>query len=138
MKRSSAGARSARPSSWRIGVTGSGGIWRKGEKIVRLPIDMLDRTFSASRVEELGGTPVYSIVSGPDRLLGLAAKRCLDILLSAIALVLLSPLLLGVALWVRSHDGSPVLFRHKRVGLHGRLFQVLKFRTMGADAETRY
>lgn len=57
-------------------------------------------------------------------------KRLFDILVSGIGLVLLSPLLLAVALLVRAKLGSPVLFRHRRPGLHGRLFTMLKFRTM--------
>lgn len=57
-------------------------------------------------------------------------KRLFDILVSGIGLVLLSPLMLAVALLVRAKLGSPVLFRHRRPGLHGRLFTMLKFRTM--------
>jgi lipopolysaccharide/colanic/teichoic acid biosynthesis glycosyltransferase len=52
--------------------------------------------------------------------------------------VVLSPVALAIALWIRSFDGAPVLFRQTRVGLHGRPFEVLKFRTMVADAEERY
>lgn len=57
-------------------------------------------------------------------------KRAFDILAAASALVLLSPLLLGLALLVRLKLGSPVLFRQQRPGLHGRIFTMLKFRTM--------
>jgi exopolysaccharide biosynthesis polyprenyl glycosylphosphotransferase len=107
-------------------------------KIVRVPMDVLDRSFTAGKVEELDGIPVFSIVSGPDRLLGLAFKRGLDLVGSVVALGLLSPILIAVAIVIRVRDGSPVLFRQTRVGLHGRLFQVLKFRTMTTDAEARY
>jgi lipopolysaccharide/colanic/teichoic acid biosynthesis glycosyltransferase len=61
-------------------------------------------------------------------------KRALDLALSASTLVALSPFLVGVALLVRL-DGGPVLFRHKRVGQHGRAFGCLKFRTMVPNAE---
>ena len=101
-------------------------------------MDVLDRSFTSGKVEELDGTPVFSLVSGPDRLLGLAAKRTIDVLGSAAALVLLSPLLLTVGLAIRLRDGSPILFRQTRVGLHGRPFDVVKFRTMTTDAEARY
>jgi len=104
-------------------------------KIVRIPVDVLDRAFSVGRVEELDGTPVYSMVSGPDRVLALVVKRAIDVVVSAIALVLCSPLLLGIALWIRIAAGQPVLFRQTRVGLHGRTFQIVKFRTMTVDAE---
>lgn len=58
------------------------------------------------------------------------AKRALDIALSLIVLALLSPLLLGLALAVRVKLGSPVLFRQRRPGLGGRIFTVVKFRSM--------
>jgi exopolysaccharide biosynthesis polyprenyl glycosylphosphotransferase len=107
-------------------------------KIVRVPVDMLDRAFAAGRIEELDGTPVYSIVSGPDRAAALFTKRAIDVVVSAAALLVLSPILGALALAVRLREGSPVLFRQRRVGLHGRLFEVLKFRTMTVDAEERY
>lgn len=57
-------------------------------------------------------------------------KRLCDVALSAVLLVLLSPVLLLVALLVRIRLGSPVLFRQVRPGFHGRPFVILKFRTM--------
>ena len=107
-------------------------------KIVRVPIDLLDRSFTSGKVEELDGTPVYSLVSGPDRMLGLAMKQIVDFLGAAVLLVLLSPVLAAVAIAIRVTDGTPILFRQVRVGLHGRRFEVLKFRTMSVDAEARY
>ena len=106
-------------------------------KIVRLPVDMLDRAFASGRIEDLDGTPVYSLVSGPDRVAALVVKRAIDVVVAAAALVVLSPLLAGIALVIRGRDGAPVLFRQERVGLHGRRFNVLKFRTMALDAEAR-
>jgi len=57
-------------------------------------------------------------------------KRILDLLLTSIGLVLLSPLVTAVALSVRVLLGAPVLFRQERPGLNGRLFTLLKFRTL--------
>jgi exopolysaccharide biosynthesis polyprenyl glycosylphosphotransferase len=107
-------------------------------KIVRVPVDILDRAFSTGRFEELDGTPVYSLISGPDRVAALFVKRAVDIVVSGLALVILSPVLAAIAIVVATRDGRPVLFRQVRVGLHGRQFEVLKFRTMGRDAESRY
>jgi exopolysaccharide biosynthesis polyprenyl glycosylphosphotransferase len=106
-------------------------------KITRIPIEILAKSSSAGRMEELDGTPVYSIVNGPDRLIALTLKRALDLAGSLVALVVLSPLLLALAVAVRRADGGPALFRQKRVGLHGRTFDVIKFRTMTVDAEAR-
>lgn len=63
-------------------------------------------------------------------------KRAADIVVSAVGLVLLSPLFAVVALLIR-RDGGPALFRQERVGLDGTPFAMLKFRTMVVDAEER-
>jgi exopolysaccharide biosynthesis polyprenyl glycosylphosphotransferase len=107
-------------------------------KIVRIPVELLERTLAMGRVEELDGTPVYSLISGPDRMVALIVKRAFDLVVSTLALVLLSPLLATISLWLLERDGPPILFRQVRVGLHGRQFTVLKFRTMVADAEEQY
>jgi lipopolysaccharide/colanic/teichoic acid biosynthesis glycosyltransferase len=60
-------------------------------------------------------------------------KRVLDVLLSAVALLLLSPLLLGLAAAVRFALGSPILFRQSRPGLHGHPFSLYKFRSLLDD-----
>ena len=57
-------------------------------------------------------------------------KRILDIIIASVALVLLSPLYFYVTYQVRKNLGSPVLFRQSRPGLHGKPFEMIKFRTM--------
>ncbi|MCX7863745.1 MAG: sugar transferase, partial [Novosphingobium sp.] len=57
-------------------------------------------------------------------------KRLFDITVSLIALVLLLPLIAATALAIRVFLGSPVLFRQERPGLNGKLFQMVKFRSM--------
>ena len=57
-------------------------------------------------------------------------KRTIDVVVAGVGLVLCSPLLAVIALAVRVRMGSPVLFRQTRPGLHGRPFELLKFRTM--------
>jgi len=59
-----------------------------------------------------------------------AAKRTVDVVVSASALVLLSPVLAATACAVRVTMGGPVLFRHRRPGLRGAPFDLVKFRTM--------
>jgi lipopolysaccharide/colanic/teichoic acid biosynthesis glycosyltransferase len=65
------------------------------------------------------------------------AKRLFDLTGAALALALLWPLLVGVALWIRLDSPGPALFRQQRVGRRGRLFAIHKFRTMVADAPQR-
>jgi exopolysaccharide production protein ExoY len=67
--------------------------------------------------------------------LGGHSKRAMDIAVSLTALVLLSPLLLMVALLIRVTMGGPVIFSHRRLGLHGRPFDCLKFRSMVSNAD---
>ena len=64
----------------------------------------------------------------------LAAKRVIDITISVLALALLLPVLLIVAVLVRLSSPGPVFFGQDRLGRHGRLFRMWKFRTMFVDA----
>jgi exopolysaccharide biosynthesis polyprenyl glycosylphosphotransferase len=65
------------------------------------------------------------------------AKRAFDVIMTALVLLLLSPLLLVVAIRIKLDDGGPVLFRQQRVGRDGTEFGMIKFRSMAVDAETR-
>jgi len=58
-------------------------------------------------------------------------------LMATLALILLLPLMLGIALAIFLQDGGPVVFSHRRIGQHWRSFRCLKFRTMARDAESR-
>jgi Undecaprenyl-phosphate glucose phosphotransferase len=91
-------------------------------------------TLNAS-VEDFDGTPVVLVTETPERGWASLAKRGFDVVLSAALLVLLSPLLLAIALWVRLDSPGPVLYAQERVGFNGRRFRMLKFRTMRTDAE---
>lgn len=62
-------------------------------------------------------------------------KRLFDLVFAALGLVLLTPLLLAVALWVVCDSPGPALFRQQRVGRAGKLFYIYKFRTMRQRAE---
>ena len=63
------------------------------------------------------------------------AKRTMDIVLSALALLILSPVMLLVAAAIKLEDGGPVFYRQKRMTRNGREFDILKFRSMVVDAE---
>ncbi len=73
------------------------------------------------------------VFSGPSRVV----KRGIDLLGSGVGLLLLSPVLLAIALWIRATSSGPALFRQTRIGRDGEEFQVVKFRTMYQDAEAR-
>ena len=67
----------------------------------------------------------------------IAMKRTMDVVLSALLLVLLSPVLAAIAVMILLDTGRPVLFRQRRAGKSGRPFKMNKFRTMVTDAEER-
>lgn len=62
-------------------------------------------------------------------------RRFLDIVLSAISMIVFSPLMLLCAVAIRMEDGLPVIYSQERIGLHGMPFLIYKFRTMRMDAE---
>lgn len=63
------------------------------------------------------------------------SRRAIEVVVAATALVVLTPLLLMIALAVMTTSRGPVLYRQQRVGLGGRPFEIVKFRTMSADAD---
>ena len=63
------------------------------------------------------------------------ARRCVDLLVASVALVLAAPLLIGIAVLIRMKDGRPILFCQSRAGWRGAPFRMIKFRSMGLDAE---
>ena len=60
----------------------------------------------------------------------LLLKRLFDMAASGIGLLLLAPLLLALAVWIKCDSAGPVFFLQERVGLHGKLFRIIKFRSM--------
>ncbi len=64
-------------------------------------------------------------------------KRLMDVVLTLVAMIVLSPVILALAILVRRKLGSPVLFRQVRPGLHGRPFEMIKFRTMTDARDAR-
>lgn len=105
---------------------------------VRVTATLPEVLASRLSVQPLGGVTALSL--RPVRLSGtqLVAKFTFDILVSSALLLLMSPILFGIATAVKLTSPGPVLFRQRRVGVRGRPFTMLKFRTMhrGADAET--
>ncbi len=84
---------------------------------------------------EFAGKSVNRTKARKLRIINLGIKRFFDILISLLGLVILSPLLLVLALVVRSSSPGPALFRQERLGKNGEVFRIAKFRTMVLDAE---
>jgi len=86
-------------------------------------------------VEEFGGLPFINLQDSPHYGWSVLAKRAMDIAFSALALLILSPLVVLVAVLIKVTSAGPVLFRQERMGYNGKLFTMYKFRTMVKDAE---
>lgn len=86
-------------------------------------------------LEEFGGLPIISLQGAPLEGWNLILKRTFDVVVSAAALILFSPVLLVVAVAVRLSSRGSVLFRQARMGVDGHTFMMLKFRTMHEGAE---
>ena len=106
-------------------------------KTVRIPVDPHVGSILNAREEEFEGLLIRSLVHDGHREAGLVIKRLIDIVGAVVGLVILSPVLLVATLAIRLRDGSPILFRQTRIGLHGRPFTIVKFRSMQPDAEAR-
>jgi exopolysaccharide biosynthesis polyprenyl glycosylphosphotransferase len=104
-------------------------------KVVRVPLAGAFMAGAATYVEDLAGIPVLSLLDRPDRQLALAIKRLVDFAVASIGLTIGMPIFVLAGLAVLIGDGRPILFRQERVGLHGRQFRLVKFRTMVRDAE---
>ena len=102
---------------------------------VRLVPDVLEYTALNASLEDLDGTPLINLSRTPLEGWNRFAKRVIDIGLSSTALVLVSPLLalIAIAIWIE--DKGRVFYRQERMGIDGKSFRILKFRSMRQDAE---
>ncbi|MFQ5894542.1 MAG: undecaprenyl-phosphate glucose phosphotransferase [Nitrospinota bacterium] len=102
---------------------------------VRVVPDLLHFMRLHAGVEELAGLPVVNLSESP--LFGWRrwVKRGADVVIASLLLGVLSPLMALIALAIKLTSPGPVLFRQERMGLDGVRFEMLKFRSMGVDAE---
>lgn len=100
--------------------------------------DLLQFMVLRSRVEDLDGLPTINLSETPLEGWSRFVKRGFDLTVAITALLLLSPLMLLVALAIRIEDGAPAFYRQIRMGLDGKPFAMVKFRSMrvGAESET--
>ncbi len=103
---------------------------------VRVVPDLYDGLAWNASVEYVGQFPTIPLHRREFPMGAFMLKRVLDILVSSVALLVLSPLLLIVALAVRLDSAGPVFYRSKRIGRKGHKFYCCKFRTMVPDADT--
>ncbi|HEX2274728.1 MAG TPA: sugar transferase [Acidimicrobiales bacterium] len=99
--------------------------------------ELLGSSPAKARVEAVGDFPVLTLLNEPLPGVRRSIKRTIDVVLASIALVIAGPLMLASAIAIRLRSPGPVLFRQQRIGMDGRPFEMLKFRTMEAGADTR-
>ena len=102
---------------------------------VRLVPDILQYATLRATLEDLDGTPMINLSQVPLQGWQSLAKRGMDLLITATAMLLLLPFLPLVALAIWLEDRGPIFYRQERMGLDGRPFQMLKLRSMRVDAE---
>ncbi len=104
---------------------------------VRVVPDFFDLAIFRATIEDFGGLPLIGLrdpaIDGYNRLI----KRAFDLVLASVSLVFALPLMLLITLAIRLDSPGPAIFRQERVGENGRLFTMLKFRSMVIDADTR-
>ncbi len=98
--------------------------------------DIFDLIMSRSRFRNVIGEPLIDISRADMAQSTVNLKRAGDIVVSALALIVLSPLLAAIAVAVRRDSPGPVIYSQERVGYQKRKFNILKFRTMAVDAES--
>jgi len=86
---------------------------------------------------ETSATAAVAKPDPPRPVAGGALCRAFDIVIALAVILFTAPLLIMLALGVKLHDGGPALFGHERIGLGGRTFRCMKFRSMVVDAEAR-
>jgi exopolysaccharide biosynthesis polyprenyl glycosylphosphotransferase len=96
---------------------------------------LYDMLTGAARINEVGDMPLVHITEHKMSDYELCMKRACDVLFSAAALLILSPIYIVLYILVWSSSEGPAIYRQERIGLHGRAFQILKFRTMTIHAE---
>ncbi len=105
--------------------------------VTKLAPDLFDVNVARRTISWVGDVPFLTYFTGPKETLELTLKRLIDMVVSASALLVLSPLMAAIALAVKLSSPGPILFKQKRAGLNGRPFMMLKFRSMYIDAEER-
>jgi len=102
---------------------------------VRLVPDLAMAFRLNAGVEDFDGMPVVLVTESPEGGWNAVLKRGFDLAVSAAGLVVISPVLAALAILVKLDSAGPVFYRQERVGMNGRRFSMLKFRSMRVDAE---
>lgn len=104
---------------------------------VKILPDFVHLISGLNRTNQIYGLPLIEVMPDPMPSWERATKRTMDVAFSLLILLIAAPVMAVVAALVKLTSAGPVVFAQERVGLHGRLFTIYKFRTMYEDAEKR-
>jgi exopolysaccharide biosynthesis polyprenyl glycosylphosphotransferase len=107
----------------------------RGRVSIKIFPDIFQFIASAATIDDLGGLPLLKVRDVAMRGYLLIVKRLMDLACAAVSLVIMSPLMFLVALAIKLESPGPVFFIQERMGLDGRPFPLIKFRSMRRDAE---
>lgn len=105
------------------------------EKRTYLLPDIIDIIISNSYNIQISDTPVLMSRNRGLTLEQRILKRTMDLIISAVAIIITSPIMLICAIAIKLDDGGPILFKQNRITINGKIFNVLKFRSMIVDAD---
>lgn len=102
---------------------------------IALITSALDIAEHATQMRNIQGMSIMTISLPQYSPASRIKKRIFDLIVSSIAIILSSPIMLIVALAIKIEDGGPIFYKQERIGLHGRPFYIHKFRSMRVDAD---
>lgn len=105
------------------------------ELLVKIIPDMYDILLGTVKINHIYGAVLIEIKQDIMQKWQKLTKRLLDILVAFFSLILLAPIFLYIAIRVKLSSKGPIIFKQERIGLHGKPFYILKFRSMYLDAE---
>lgn len=108
----------------------------QGRVSIKVFPDVFQIMASEVSIGDLGGLPLLTVRDTAMRGWQLTVKRMLDVAGSAVGLVILSPIMMVLAVLIKLESEGPVFFTQERMGLDGKRFMMLKFRSMRTDAES--
>ena len=108
-----------------------------GDEMVSIMVipDLFEFATLRGGIGEFEGMPIISLRDTPLYGWNIVIKRVADIVLSLIIILITSPLMLGISLLIKATSRGPVFYSQERMGLDGKIFNMLKFRTMTIEAE---
>lgn len=107
----------------------------RNNKVAYIKPKISDTIIRGGKTIQLLNVPVYRCTRSNPKLFYTFGKRLFDIVVSGVAIIILSPIMAVTAIAIKAGDGGPVLYKQERLTLNGEKFKIWKFRSMRVDAE---